>query len=274
MKIKYEVEDLQKIYEETLTANINEIMKISNKYVGVLSYNVGVSKKFHNGHCNNVSNQIWHEDIQQYLVNYLCADIINLSCNFGKDILKKFIEKVNIINYGKPIFKEFEIDSNIFVPVKKKEDNKEKIINLVQSYDVNTNEILNRVYANKEKICIGKAFGIIQILHNMRVERRKAKNKIKKGKIYNPCKEVIDFIENNNIKFVDNIQINKVEFAYKFGSRNSLYYDYLHIIEFSERLNLKKAYNLLMETLKAYEIAINSKQNIKKLNNILGIGGE
>lgn len=267
----YNKEDLMLIFNYIEQGNLQGIRIIANKYE-LPMYNFRSAKVFHN---KINPNQYKENNLKIQLSNnitalYWLVDIAKLvKENSGDETLINYINSLTNIKSKNLVIEDLSVDYSI----NKSKKEIDILKNTVNNYDSDILSIMNIVDNHKNQICIGRAFGIIKNIQMIRKERRKLKNQYSKTskRGWCPCKEVVDFIEENKIHIEEDIKFNTQDGKYKYISNITVYYDFLHVIEFCERISLYNSYKLLMKILEVYNKYINNKKQIKLINNIFGV---
>lgn len=134
------------------------------------------------------------------------------------------------------------------------DDKKIKHINTVAYLDKTTQDIIKSLL--QKNIDCYRAYLIIKKLRELRIKRRNIKSLTYDIKNSSYCVRTIkakNFLNENNIDFGKckifcpkklNIDTEHIKYSY---------IDWLHIVEFSEKLNLKTSYIILNELLKSYK---------------------
>ncbi len=253
----YNKEDLMLIFNYIEQGNLQGIRIIADKYE-LPMYNFRSAKAFHN---KINPNQYKENNLKIQLNNnitalYWLVDIAKLvKENSGDETLINYINSLTNIKPKNLVIEDLSVDYSI----NKSKKEIDTLMNIVNNY--------------KSHICIGRAFGIIKNIQTIRKERRKLKNQYSKTskRGWCPCKEVVDFIKENKIHIEEDIKFNTQDGKYKYISNITVYYDFLHVIEFCERISLYNSYKLLMKILEVYNEYINNKKQIKLINNIFGV---
>ncbi len=284
MQEVYLKKDLEVVYNyimnEVLSGNkdLTIIREISNKYELPL-YNFRAIRKVHNNLNIKQETELNLIDLNnikkcKYILTYL-VDIMKLIKDNTKD--QEIFDYINVSAHSILGYKQLVISDRTITYIQVNTKNQSKTIKdntiklwqgQVNVYDNDINAIMSIIKAHKENICIGRAFGIINNIKNIRIERRKIKSKYTKVSRagWCPCKSVLDFIKDNKIHINSQIKLN--EDAYKPNSNSTEFYDFLHLIEFCEKISLYNSYKLLMKLLQVYEDYINKKVQIQLINNI------